>query len=94
MSGRVRASATVLGGTASAQGFVAPLNLESQGRVVYGNTQPFRDGSTHVVPGNTAIKTHCEFRSWPLSELNDFSSLASAMRLPGIAIRRSTAGLL
>ena len=76
VSGRVRTGAVTL-----IQRFGPALNLESQGRVVYGNTQPFRDGSTHVVLGITAIKTYCEFRSLPLSELNDFSSLASAMRL-------------
>ena len=45
------------------QRFGPALNLETQGRVVYGNTQPFQGGSTHVVLGITAIKTCCEFRS-------------------------------
>lgn len=42
------------------------LSVDRQSRVVYRYKQPFRDGSTHVVLGITAIKTYCEFRSWPI----------------------------
>ena len=41
------------------------LTDDRQGRVVYCYKQPYRDGSTHVTPGITAIRTYCEFRSWP-----------------------------